>query len=95
MVSVETIGKILRAWHVQGKSNHYIAKSTGVLRNTVGKVLRSDGSAPKCQRSDQPHSKLGDFIPELERKLEANKGRKPRDRLSMKRIWRQLADQMP
>ena len=56
-------------------------------------MLRSDGSAPKCRRSDQPHSKLGDFIPEIERKLEANKGKKRRDRLSMKRIWRQLADE--
>ena len=93
MVSVETIGKIRRAWHVHGKSIRSIAKSTGVSRNTVRKVLRSDGSAPKYRRSDQPHSKLGGFIPELERKLEANKGRKRRDRLSMKRIWRQLADQ--
>ena len=93
MVSVETIGKIRRAWHVHGRSIRSIARSMGVSRNTVRKVLRSDGSAPKYQRSDQPHAKLGDFIPELERKLEANKGKKPRDRLSMKRIWRQLADQ--
>ena len=93
MVSVETIGKIRRAWHVHGRSIRSIAKSTGVSRNTVRKVLRSDGSAPKYRRSEQPHAKLGDFIPELERKLEANKGRKRRDRLSMKRIWRQLADQ--
>ncbi|MXW96541.1 MAG: IS21 family transposase [Gammaproteobacteria bacterium] len=93
MVSVETIGKIRRAWHVHGRSIRSIAKSMGVSRNTVRKVLRSDGSAPKYRRSEQPHSKLGDFIPELERKLEANKGKKPRDRLSMKRIWRQLADE--
>ena len=93
MVSVETIGKIRRAWHVRGKSIRSIAKSMGVSRNTVRKVLRSDVSAPKYRRSDQPHLKLGDFIPELERKLEANKGKKRRDRLSMKRIWRQLADQ--
>ncbi|MYG64819.1 MAG: IS21 family transposase [Synechococcus sp. SB0675_bin_7] len=93
MVSVETIGKIRRAWHVHGRSIRSIARSMGVSRNTVRKVLRSDGSAPKYRRSEQPHAKLGDFIPELERKLEANKGKKPRDRLSMKRIWRQLVDQ--
>ncbi len=95
MVSVETIGKIRRAWHVQGKSIRSIAKSMGVSRNTVRKVLRSGESAPKYRRQDQPHPKLGDFIPELERKLEANtdKETKRRDRLSMKRIWGQLADQ--
>ena len=42
MVSVETIGKIRRAWHVHGKSIRSIAKSMGVSRNTVRKVLRSD-----------------------------------------------------
>ena len=95
MVSVETIGKIRRAWHVQGKSIRSIAKSMGVSRNTVRKVLRSGEAAPKYRRPDQPHPKLGDFIPELERKLEANtdKETKRRDRLSMKRIWGQLADQ--
>ncbi len=72
MVSVETIGKIRRAWHVQGKSIRSIAQSMGVARNAVRKVLRSGESAPKYRRPDQPHPKLGDFIPELERKLEAN-----------------------
>ena len=95
MVSAETIGKIRRAWHVQGKSIRSIAKSMGVSRNTVRKLLRSGESVPKYRRPDQPHPKLGDFIPELERKLKANtdKETKRRDRLSMKRIWRQLADQ--
>ncbi len=46
MVSVETIGKIRRAWHVQGKSIRSIAKSMGVSRNTVRKVLRSGELAP-------------------------------------------------
>ncbi len=95
MVSVETIGKIRRARHVQGKSIRSIAKSMGVSRNTVRKVLRSGESAPKHRRPDQPHPKLGDFIPELERKLEANtdKETKRRDRPVMKRIRGQLADQ--
>ena len=47
MVSVETVGKIRRAWHVHGKSIRSIAKSMGVSRNTVRKVLRSDVSAPQ------------------------------------------------
>ena len=72
MVSVETIGKIRRAWHVQGKSIRSIAQSMGVARNAVRKALRSGESAPKYRRPDQAHPKLGDFIPELERKLEAN-----------------------
>ena len=54
MASVETIGKIRRAWHVHGRSICSIAKSMGVSRNTVRKVLRSDGSAPKYRRSEQP-----------------------------------------
>ena len=95
MVSVETIGKIRRAWHVQGKSIRSIAKSMGVSRNTVRKVLRSGEATPKYRRPDQPHPKLGDFVMELERKLEDNKEKKRRDRLSMKRIWGQLADQPP
>ncbi len=44
-----------------------------VSRTTVRKVLRSGEAAPKSRRPDQPHQKLGDFIPELWRKLEANK----------------------
>ncbi len=93
MVSVETIGKIRRAWHVQGKSIRSIAKSMGVSRNTVRKVLRSGESAPKYRRPDRGHPKLCDFIPELERKLEDNREKKRRDRLRMKRSWGQLADQ--
>ncbi len=67
MVSVETIGEIWRARRVQGKSIRSVAKSMGMSRNTVREVLRSGESAPEYRRPDQPHPKLGDFIPELER----------------------------
>lgn len=93
MVSVEMIYRIRHAWHVHGKSIRVIAKSTGVSRNTIRKVLRLDVSVPKYRRPDQSHPKLGGFIPELEREMEANRERKRRDRLSMNRIWRHPADQ--
>ena len=85
MVSVETIGKIRRAWHVQGKSIRSIAKSMGVRATRFarccapGRRRRSTGVRTSLIRSSVTS------LWSVERKLENNKEKKRRDRLSMKR----------
>ncbi|MDE0050726.1 MAG: IS21 family transposase [Rhodospirillales bacterium] len=93
MLSMESFAKIRRASKVRKESIRAISKKMGVSRNTVRKALRSGEAAPGYRRSVQPRPKLGPFVPALEQMLERNAERPRRERLSLKRIWRLLADQ--
>jgi transposase len=58
----------------------------GLSRNTVRKVLRSEETAFEYERAEQPHPKLGAFIPQLEVMLEANAAGARKDRLTLTRM---------
>ncbi|SPZ47410.1 IstA-like integrase of IS21 family [Agrobacterium tumefaciens] len=59
MLIVETILKIRRLAHVQGKTIKAICRELGISRKVVRKVLRSDETEFKYERTRQPQPKLG------------------------------------
>ena len=55
------------------------------------KVVRGDETSYSDERKIQPMPKLGPWVDELERQLEANEKKARRDRLSLLRIHEDLA----
>ena len=90
MFVVETIAKIRRAHHVQGKTIKAICRELKVSRKVVRKVLRSDETAFSYERSVQPMPRLGAFKPELDRMLAVNSARSVRERLTLIRLFEDL-----
>ena len=90
MVTVETIAKIRRDYHVQGKGLKTIARQRGLSRNTVRKIIRSGVTEPSYGREVQAYPRLGPFIEELEALLAENAARGRRERLTLMRVWEQL-----
>jgi transposase len=90
MLIVETIAKIRRAHHVQGKSIKTIVRELGVSRKVVRKVLRSGETRFTYAREVQPRPKLGAWCGELDRLLTENMARPLRERLTLMRIFEEL-----
>ena len=67
-----------------------IARDLKLSRNTVRKAIRGDVAAFGYERTVQPLPKLGPWVGELERLVEANEGKRRRERLSLLRIFEQL-----
>ena len=93
MLVVETIARIRREHLGKGMAIKKIVRDLKVSRNTVRKVVRSDETSFGYERRVQPMPKLGPWVKELERFLEANEGKARRDRLSVLRICEGLASQ--
>ena len=91
MLVVETIARIRRDHLVRGVPIKTIARDLRVSKNTVRKVVRSDETSYSYERKIQPMPKLGPWVDELERQLEANEKKARRDRLSLLRIHEDLA----
>ena len=90
MLVVETVAKIRRAFFVHGKAIKEICREFRLSRKVVRKVIRSDETAFTYQRSVQPQPKLGPWIEELDRLLEANAARSARDRVTLTRVFEDL-----
>ena len=90
MLVVETVARIRREFFVKGKSIKEIVRDLRVSRNTVRKVLRSGETAFSYERSVQPLPKLGPWVPDLERVLEANERKARRERLTLVRVFEEL-----
>jgi len=90
MLVVETIGRIRRAHHVQGKAIKEIARELRVSRNTVRKVLRSGATEFRYEREVQPRPKLEAWREALERLLSENAGKSDRERLTLIRLFEEL-----
>jgi len=59
MVTVDEIGKVRRAYWVQGKKIKAIARETGLSRGTVRRIVRSGETVLTYERREQPLPKLG------------------------------------
>ena len=94
MLVVETLAKIRRDRLVHGKSIRAIAKTRGVSRNTVRKVLRSDETSlePVYHRRKQPRPKLGHYEALLEALLLSNHQTPRYDRLNFLKMFELLRD---
>src|SRR3954466_9820754 len=82
MLVVETIGKIRRAYFVQGKPIKAICRELKVSRKVVRKVLRSGATSFEYEREVQPLPKVGPWKGDLERLLAANAAKPGRERLT-------------
>src|SRR5579885_2097252 len=90
MLVVETIGRIRRERHVQGKSIKEIARDLNLSRNTVRKVLRSEATSFAYEREVQPQPKLGPWRERLDGLLAANEAKAARERLTLIRVFEML-----
>ena len=90
MLVVETIGKIRRAYFVQGKPIKAICRELKVSRKVVRKVLRSGATSFEYEREVQPLPKIGPWKGDLERILRANATKPSRERLTLMRVFEEL-----
>ena len=94
MITVDTIGKVRRAFFVQGRKIKAIAREQRLSRNTVRDIVRA-GAAPEATvrryvRKDQPLPVLGTHIGALEGLLAANVKVARRERLTYQRMFEEL-----
>ena len=82
MLVVETIARIRREHLGKGTPIRKLVRDLKVARNTVRKAVRSDETSFGYDRTVQPRPKLGPWIGELERRLEADEKKQRRDRLT-------------
>jgi len=90
MLVVETIAKIRRAYFTHGKSIKEICRELRVSRKVVRKVIRSNATEFRYERSRQPLPRIGPWREQLEALLEANEKRSARERLTIIRLHEEL-----
>jgi transposase len=90
MLVVETIAKIRRAYFSQGKAIKEICRDLHVSRKVVRKVIRSNATEFRYERSQQPLPRIGPWREQLEVLLDENDGRLARERLTLIRIFEDL-----
>lgn len=90
MITVDTIGRVRRDFHIKGKSIRAIARERRLSRNSVRTILRGDEVEPTYTRKSQPLPKLGAHVERLEALLEANRTKSRRERLTFMRMFELL-----
>ena len=66
MVTVETIGRIRRAFLVDHKPIRQIVRELRVSRKTVRKAVRGSSTEFRYERQAQPQPRLGEFVARLD-----------------------------
>jgi hypothetical protein len=89
MVTVETIGRIRRAFLVDHKPIRQIVRELRISRKTVRKAIRG-ATEFRYERGVQPQPRLGEFVARLDDLLEANSKRAARERLTAQRLFELL-----
>jgi transposase len=90
MLIVETIGKVRRAYFVQGRSIKAICRELGLSRKVVRKVIRSEATEFRYEREVQPFPRIGAWKDRLDHLLAANEQKPSRERLTLIRIFEEL-----
>ena len=94
MITVDTIGRVRRAYFVQEQQIEAIARELRLARNTVRDIVRAGetGAATeqRYRRAAQPLPQLGAFVPALEAMLAENGKRARRERLTYLRMFEEL-----
>ena len=90
MLIVETIAKIRRAYLSQGKSIKEICRELRVSRKVVRKVIRSNATEFRYERSRQPLPRIGPWRERLDALLDENERRSTRERLTLIRLFEEL-----
>ena len=90
MLVVETIAKIRRAYFVQHKPIKTICREFRVSRKVVRKVIRSQATEFRYERSRQPRPRIDPWRDQLDDLLLENQGKPARERLTLIRIFEEL-----
>ena len=96
MLVVETIAKIRRAYFslgkpILGKPIKEICRELRVSRKVVRKVIRSNATEFRYERSRQPLPRIGPWQDRLDALLDENENRSARERLTIIRYMRNCA----
>src|SRR6202162_4002825 len=87
MLVVETVAKIRRAYFAQNKPIKTICREFRVSRRVVRKVIRSQATEFRYERSRQPLPRIEPWRDQLEGLLLENEGKPARERLTLIRIF--------
>src|SRR6202048_1185655 len=90
MLVVETIAKIRRAYFAQNKPIKTICREFRVSRRVVRKVIRSQATEFRYERSRQPLPRIDPWRDQLEGLLLENEGKPAREQLTLLRIFEEL-----
>ena len=91
MITMDTIGRVRRAFFVQKRKIKAIARELKLARNTVRDIVRAEQeSEHRYVRSEQPLPQLGAHVAALDAMLADNAGKVQRDRLTYQRIFEEL-----
>ena len=90
MFIVESIAKIRRMYHVEGKAIRAIAKELNISKNTVKKVIRSDKTKFELTKYTKSKPVLGEHLESLNQLLEENTKEPVRRRMTAKKLYQQL-----
>src|SRR5262245_61989444 len=96
MITMDTIGKVRRAFFVQKKPIRAITREYRLARNTVRDIVRAkqqpDATERRYDRREQPMPQLGAHVAALERLLEENAAKPKRERLTFLRLYEGLRE---
>jgi transposase len=90
MIGVDLIGQIRRAYFEQRRPIKEIVRTFSVSRATVRKVVRSQATEFKYERTVQPAPKLGEWVAILNEILEKEAKLPRRERRSTQRLFEEL-----
>ena len=93
MITVDTVGKVRRAYFVQGKKIKAIARELRLARNTVRDIVRAGANAAlerRYERHEQPLPQLGAHVAALDEMLADNAKVTKRERLTYQRMHEEL-----
>lgn len=87
---METIRKVRHAYHRQGRSIRDISQAFRMSRNTIRKILRSDEIAFEYQRATVHRPRLGQYVEELNKRLEEDAAMPRKQRRTARKLFEEL-----
>ncbi len=90
MFIVESIAKIRKMYHIEGKAIRAIAKELCISKNTVKKIIRSDETKLELTKYKKDKPLLGQYLDKLNELLKDNLKEPMRRRMTAKKIFEEL-----
>jgi transposase len=89
---VESIAKIRRMYHVDGKAIKAIARELNISKNTVKKIISSNKTKFEVAKYTKGKPILGDHLELLKQLLAENIKEPVRRRMTAKKLYQQLQE---